>query len=68
MSLEALNRNERRAKENDNLFSIRTTKYNVRNLEMKLNLPKPLQVLATVRPHNGTAYPTIYVQSNQLDL
>ena len=23
------------------LFSIRTTKYNVRNLEMKLNLPKP---------------------------
>ena len=23
------------------LFSISTTKYNVRNLEMKLNLPKP---------------------------
>ena len=35
------------------LFSIRTTKCNVRNLEMKLNLPKP----NTVRPHNGTSYP-----------
>ena len=36
------------------LFSIRTTKYDVRNLEMKLNLPKP----NTVRPHNGTSlYP-----------
>ena len=61
------------------LFSTRTTKYNVRNFEMKLNLPKPntkykykynisKKVLVTVRPHNGTTYPTIYVRSNQLDL
>ena len=59
------------------LFSIRTTKYNVRNLEIKLNLPKPntnsnqsisKEVLATVRPHYGTTYPTIYVRSNRLDL
>ena len=53
------------------LFSIRTTKYNVRNLEMKLNYPKPntnylKKVLATVQPHNGTTYPTIYVRSNLL--
>ena len=55
------------------LFSIRTTKYNVRNLEMKLNLPKPnktisKEVLVTVRPHYGTTYPRICVRSNLLDL
>ena len=57
------------------LFSIGTTFYNVRNLEMKLiidNLPKPntnyLKVLATVQPHYGTPYPKIHVRSNHLDL
>ena len=54
------------------MFSIRTTKYNFRNLEMKLNLPKPntisKKVLATVQPHNGKTYPIIYVRSNHLDL
>ena len=52
------------------LFSIRTTKYNVRNQEMKLNLPKPntnsKEVLATVRSHYGATYSTIYVRSNRL--
>ena len=48
------------------LFAIRTTKYKVRNLEMKLNLPNwnqiqtiSKEVLSTVWPHYGTTYPLL---------
>ena len=55
------------------LFSIHTTKYNVRNLEMKLNLSIPNTNYPKRSFSYGAAslwntYPTIYVRSNRLDL